>query len=221
MNLFPAILTESLETAQEQLNLAQEMDGVSVVQIDVIDGRYVDNLTITPADFSELNFGELQCDVHLMTEEPLDYVFELKDLKDTVPVRAVLGQIERMSSQQHFLEEVQKHGWLPGVSLDIFTPIEEITSDSWNYLRAVQLMCIEAGAQGREFNPIVLEKVMELRTRMQVEDAIIEIMVDGGISDKEIAALKRAGVHSASIGSTLWRADDTLDTAQQLRSQMK
>jgi len=220
MNLFPAILTESTQTAQEQLSLAGQMPGVSVVQIDVIDGRFADALTITPADFSELEFGELECDLHIMTEEPLDYVFELNVFKDEIAVRAVIGQIERMTSQQHFLEEAQKNGWLPGLSLNIFTPIEEIEPEAWHYVRVVQLMGIEAGAQGREFNPLVLDKIMELRTRLQVEDAVVEIMVDGGVTKKHIPALKRAGVHSASVGSALWKSSDPVETAADLRSLM-
>lgn len=221
MKIYPAILSDSLQVVADQLAAAQEFAEIEGVQIDVIDGAFADNLTVTPSDLPELSFGELQCDFHLMTEEPLDYVFELSNFKDTLPVRAVLGQIERMTSQVHFLEEVQKQGWYPGLSLDIFTPIEEIDPESWQYLQVVQLMGIEAGAQGRQFNPLVLDKILELRTRLQVEDASVEIIVDGGVNEKTIAPLVRAGAQSVVVGSAVWGAADPHQALADLRHKIQ
>ena len=208
MKLYPAILTESIETLREQLIIAQDLPNVEVVQIDILDGKFADALTVTPADFPEVAFGELLCDLHLMTEEPLDYVFELANAAEDLPIRAVIGQVERMSNQEHFLEEVQRHGWYPGLSLDIFTPIDAINFESWRYLQVVQLMAVEAGAQGQALNPLIFDKVMELRTRMQVENTLVEIVVDGGVSAESIARLEKVGVQAVAVGSALWKARD-------------
>ncbi len=208
MKIYPAILTDSTAQAQDQIEISQELPDVETVQIDVIDGRFTDNLTITPADFAELEFGELTVDLHLMTEEPLDFVYELIEYAKVVPVRAVIGQVERMTKQQFFLEEVQKHEWLPGLSLDIFTPIESIDESSWQFLKVVQLMAIEAGAQGQEFRPIVLEKIEELHTAAKKFNTEIEIIIDGGINEKTIYKIAGEGVDGAAVGSAIWQAQD-------------
>jgi ribulose-phosphate 3-epimerase len=218
MKIYPAILTESLAQAQQQLEIAQGLQDVETVQIDIIDGKFADNLTITPADFGELDFGDLTCDLHLMTEEPMDGVYELIEYSRIVPVRAVIGQVERMSKQAFFLEEIEKHEWEPGVSLDIFTPLEAIDDASWQYLKVVQLMGVEAGAQGKTFNPLVLQKIDELKTLALKFEKSIEIIVDGGINPETIVTVADEGVDAVVVGSALWNARDNQALLKQLQS---
>lgn len=206
MQIYPAILTDSLELLQKQIFEAGVLDSVSTVQVDIIDGRFADNLTITPTDLATVEFGELQCDFHLMTEEPMDIVFELIEQEKILPVRAVIAQVERMSNQQFFLEEVQKHDWVPGLSLDIFTPLEAIEEESWQYIKVVQLMAVEAGFQGQDFNPLVLEKIKELRTFVEQNEYEVEIIVDGAIDSSTASQVMTAGADGVAIGSALWQA---------------
>ena len=208
MKIYPAILTDSLSHAQEQLDIAQTLTDIETVQMDIIDGRFADNLTISPADFGELDFGELTCDLHLMTEEPMDSVYELIEYAKLVPVRAVIGQVERMSKQAFFLEEIEKHEWQAGLSLDIFTPLEAIDDDSWQYLKVVQLMGVEAGAQGQAFNPQVIQKIEELKLLGQKFEHPVEIIIDGGINPETIGAVVAEGVDAVAVGSALWSATD-------------
>ncbi|MBP7768843.1 hypothetical protein KA082_03355 [Candidatus Woesebacteria bacterium] len=206
MNIYPSILTDSPDLARQQLLQAAELEHIECVQIDIIDGKFADNITITPADLPYLDFSHLECDIHLMTEEPMDYVFELSGLKSMIPVRAVLGQIERMSKQTFFLEEVQKQGWKPGLSLDIFTPLESIDEESWQFIEVIQLMSVEAGAQGQDFNQLVLEKIKELQQFLTSQKLEAEICIDGGINQKSITGVKRLGVDSIVVGSSLWES---------------
>lgn len=218
MKIYPAILTDSTAQAQAQLDTAQELDDIETVQIDIIDGRFADNLTITPADFGELEFGELSCDLHLMTEEPLDAVFELIEYSKVVPVRAVIAQLERMSNQKFFLEEVEKHEWEAGLSLDIFTPLESIDDTSWQYLKVIQLMGIEAGFQGQKFNPLVLEKIAQLKLLIQKFGKEIEIIIDGGVTTETIEKIAAHGIESVAVGSALWQSQDKQALIRSLQS---
>ncbi len=215
MKIIPAILTDSRAVATKQIELANNDDRIELVQLDIIDGWYADNLTLTPADFAELGFGQLQTDFHLMTEEPLDYVFELLEYRDHLPIRAVIAQIERMSSQPTFIDQVKKTGWLVGFSLDLFTPVESIQSTELEQLDVVQLMSIEAGFQGQEFEMSILNKVRELEQIKKTKGFKFEIIVDGGIKQEQITLLRQTEVFAATIGSGLWQAADfsqTLDT---------
>ena len=123
MKIYPSILTHDLEVAQEQLALSQELSGVDTVQFDVIDGYYVDNLTLAPTALAELEYGELKVDLHLMVNEPLDFVYEARDMAKQLPVRAIIAQIERMSDQMSYVEEVRRNNWQVGLSLDLYTPL--------------------------------------------------------------------------------------------------
>jgi len=215
VKIIPAILTDSRAVATKQIELANSDDRIELVQLDIIDGWYADNLTLTPADFAELGFGQLQTDFHLMTEEPLDYVFELLEYRDHLPIRAVIAQIERMSSQPTFIDQVKKTGWLVGFSLDLFTPVESIQSTELEELDIVQLMSIEAGFQGQEFEMSILNKVRELEQIKKTKNYKYEIIIDGGIKQEQIKLLRQTEVFAVTVGSGLWQAADfsqTLDT---------
>lgn len=220
MKIYPAVLSDSREEIQQQVNrvLTEAVDkDIETVQVDIIDGKFTDNLTVTPTDVTGVNWADLTIDFHLMTEEPLDYVYELVDIKDQLPVRAVIAQVERMSNISHFLEDVQKNGWLPGVSLDIFTPLDTLEADHLQFIKIIQVMGIEAGFQGKAFNPLALDKIRQLSKACETLE--IELVVDGGVSIETIESIAQAGASGVAIGSALWKSSslsDTIDTLQQL-----
>ncbi len=215
MKIIPAILTDRRLVAAKQIELANSDDRIDLVQLDIIDGWFAENLTLTPADYAELSFGQLQADFHLMTEEPLDYVFELLEYREHLPIRAVIAQIERMSSQPTFIDQVKKTGWLIGLSLDLFTPVESIQLAELEAIDIVQLMSIEAGFQGQEFEMSIVDKIHELEAVKKNNGYTFEIIVDGGIKQEQIQLLGATEVSAVTIGSGLWQAADfsqTLDT---------
>lgn len=207
MKLYPAILTDSIEKVEQQLQLVKSLTGVETVQIDVIDGIFADNLTITPIDLINLDFGKLKLDFQLMVEEPLDYLNEIIQYKKYLPVRAVLGQIERMSSQKEFIELAKENEILAGLSIDIFTPISEVNKSFFSQLDVIQLMSIEAGFQGQIFNDRVIEKIIELNDVRKAENVNFEIIIDGGIKEIHLETLKKLKVDGVAVGSWLWKND--------------
>ncbi len=203
MKLYPGILTASLNEFEQQLAIAREHEEVERVQIDVIDGYFADNLTLTPLDLVQVDFGELELDFHLMTEEPLDFVNELVAIKKYLPIRAVIAQIERMSYQDEYFQLVKQHDWVAGVSLDLFTPLDSIDLASWPELELVQLMTIEAGFQGQEFQKKALEKIEPLRDRAK---QVLEVILDGGIKQDQLSLALEYGADGVVVGSGLWQA---------------
>lgn len=220
MNIYPALLSDSRAELQQQLDrvLSEAADkSIETVQVDIIDGKFAENLSITPADLPDIEWGELSIDVHLMTEEPLDYVYELIDYKDQLPIRAVIAQVERMSNITHFLEDVQKNGWLPGVSFDLHTDLNELEAEQLRFIKVIQLMGIEAGFQGQTFQPAVLSKIKQLAQACKTLE--IELLVDGGVNAESISSIAAAGATGVVVGSALWQSasiSDTIDTLQQL-----
>lgn len=213
--LYPSILTGSVSQAEEQVAQLRELPQIQTIQLDVIDGFFVDNLTITPDDLITTDFGELTLDLHLMVNEPMDFVLEAVALKESVPIRAAIAQVERMSSQAEYLEEVIHQGWLPGLSLDLHTPLEAIDEQSWNELKVLQFMGNTAGHQGQPFVPHVLEKVREAAAYIEVHHHEIELVMDVGVRLSNVAEMKAAGIQSVVVGGELWHSVDKVDLIEQ------
>jgi ribulose-phosphate 3-epimerase len=227
MQLYPAILTDSIQEAQSQLVSIASVPNIRTVQVDIIDGLFADNVTLTPLDLHEVDFGEMSCDLHLMTEEPLDFVYEAIDgntvnydeakndvITTKVPVRAIIGQIERMSNQVEFLQAIKGQNWQAGLSLDLYTPLDEIEPDAWLMVDIIQLMGIEAGFQGQTFNQHVFEKIAELQQQIEKYDRPVEVIVDGGLTPALAPKLQKLGVHGVAVGSSLWNEQDARNAAE-------
>ncbi|MBU0974108.1 hypothetical protein KKD03_00195 [Patescibacteria group bacterium] len=208
MNVYPSILTDEVDQVIDQVDMCRSNPDVQTVQIDVIDGFFADNITVYPSDLFPVDFGDLSVDFHLITEEPMDFVHEIRDSKEFLPVRAVIGQLEQMTSQVDFLKEVKKNGWMAGLSLNLHTPVESINEESWEFLDVIQIMGIKAGFQGQEFNTAVLNLVSELRSEIEDRGLDIEIIVDGGVKLDNVTEIKDHGADGVTPGSALWKAED-------------
>ena len=214
MNLYPSILTDSIEKVQEQLDLVKEINGISTVQIDIIDGFFADNLTVTPLDLVGLDFGDLKIDLHLMVEEPMDTFLEIEGLASKLPIRAVIAQIERMTFQEDFLSEVKRRNWLAGLSLDLYTPFDSLDKNKscLQYLDIIQIMSIEAGFQNQKFNDLALGKIKEANLLRNNQGKDWEILVDGGVKLGNIEKIIKVGVTGVAVGSELWNAENLEET---------
>jgi ribulose-phosphate 3-epimerase len=211
MTVYPSILTESMAEAQRRLELLDTVGGEHTVHIDVIDGLFADNVTITPADLPHLWFPEgWKCDLHLMTDEPMDYVFELVEVKEELPIRSVIGQLERMSSQSEFLTEVKKHGWRVGLAVDLYTPTDEIDPGLIEQLDVVLLMGVPAGFSGQTLRPHIWEKIEEFRK--QANPPELEFLLDGGVTLAGLEDASAKGFTAAVMDSALWQGPNPVDT---------
>lgn len=203
----PAILSGDVHEVQRLLSIAKGLPDCQLVQIDVIDGWFADNVTITPTDFLELDFGQLQVDMHLMTEEPMDFVFEALEFKDRLPIVSITAQIEHMTSQTSFVEQVKSVGWQVGLSLDLFTPAEAVEADIWSKIDLIQIMGIEAGFQGQEFANQALETMIEVKQILKKQELESLVMVDGGVKLSNLSAIMQAGAERVMVGSAIWQAE--------------
>jgi len=208
MKLYPAILTESIEIFKQQLDLVRMHPQAPEIHIDVVDGFFANNMTLTPLDLIDLNFDGLEIYLHLMVNEPLDFVFEAISIKERLPIKGVVAQIERMTYQSEYIQEVKRHGWKIGLSLDLHTPLEAIDVNSWDQLDTLQLMSIAAGFQGEAFSPQVLPKVAEAQTYLKSINHELELILDGGIKLDNFEAAQQSGVNAVVVGSGIWASPD-------------
>lgn len=201
------VLTGDLHLARRQIEQVKQSGLLAAIQIDIIDGVFADEHTFTPQDLVDIDFGELQIDFHLMTEEPMDYVWEMEEYCRHLPIRSVFGQIEKMSYQEAFLEEVKKQDWRAGLALDLYTPLSAVDVNSWEWMDAILLLGVEAGASGQILQPLLFDKIKEARQQIAKGEPM-KIFVDGGVKQDNVVALQQAGVDSVTVNSAFNLASD-------------
>ncbi|AKM81139.1 MAG: Ribulose-phosphate 3-epimerase [Candidatus Pacebacteria bacterium GW2011_GWF2_38_9] len=213
------VLTSNLELAKKQIELAKNAN-LEAIQIDIVDGIFADMHTFTPQDLIDIDFGDLQIDFHLMTEEPMDYVWEMEEHCRHLPIRAVFGQIEKMSYQEAFLEEVKKQDWRAGLALDLYTPIESIDENSWEWMDSILLLGVEAGASGQKQNLFLFEKIRVVKEKIQKGEPM-RVFVDGGVNKDNIEKLQMTGISGVTVNSAFNNAEDYKQAVEEFLSHVE
>jgi len=206
--IVPTILTSNFS---EYLSKIQSLQGVCPrVQIDIIDGKFAPKETV-PIEILKNQENSLITDLHLMVKEPEEWV---RRALEVFPDR-LIGQVEMMYDIQKFINETIEGGMRVGLALDLETPVEAVSEDLYHQADVILLLSVKAGEGGQEFNPKVLEKIK--RIKMIVGD-LVQIAVDGGLDENNIALCRRAGAEIFYIGEHFWQFPDLLLRYQELIS---
>lgn len=179
MLITPAILTNDIEEFENLLARISQAKKFDRVQIDFIDGEYANNQTVLPKDVK--NPYELKLDAHLMVVE--------KNLQEYL---RNLRLFDRIIVQMESIANPENFGCL---ALDIHSPIEAI-EPYLPKLKLLNLMSIEPGFGGQDFDNHVLPKIIKLRTLGNYQ-----IAIDGGIEKKHLESLEKAGADEVVVGA--------------------
>jgi ribulose-phosphate 3-epimerase len=205
MIIVPSILTDSLDTVQKQIDLTLSV-GLSRVQVDIIDPAFADEVTITPVDLMDVDLKKLDIDIHLMTNDPIGDVVECGQIPK---IKTIIAQIERMSSQKAFVEHVKSFAVDAGLSVDLYTTLEELDPDVLLHTSIVQIMGNKAGKQGQKFaGDIILEKIRNIAAARTALGATFLIAVDIGMTPENAKLATEAGADMVTPGSYLWNSSD-------------
>lgn len=193
----PIIMESNIEEVKNKLSLLGEK-GSKRVHIDIGDGLFSDLLTISPADLQEVDLSKLEVDMHLMVDDPTEWIEESVALK---PAR-LIAQIERMGSQKVFLESVESYGGEAGLALGLNTTIEEIEKTSLVKCKTILLLAVPTGTTGSPFDERVIEKIKSLRKIYSGK-----ILIDGGINSDTYKKVIEAGASEAGANSSYWKGE--------------
>jgi ribulose-phosphate 3-epimerase len=206
LKIIPSILTSDPQEFKDMVNMVEEK--TDRVQIDVIDGKFVDNKTVDPSILNVIETN-LKIDFHLMTKEPIKWV------EKCIRAQAdrIIGHIEMMTDQGEFIKKVQSVGCEVGLGVDIDTPIEQIKPVLFFDVDVILLMSYKAGFGGQEFNKEVIKKIEQIDSIRVRDDTPFEINVDGGINKDTIRGVVKAGADEVSVGKGLFngRIEDNIN----------
>jgi ribulose-phosphate 3-epimerase len=201
--LAPSILAADLSRLGEELR-AVERGGASLVHVDVMDGRFVPNISLGPVIVEAVRRScSLPPDVHLMIEDAHRYIDAFVD----AGAASVSVHVEAMPHLQRSISHLRSRGGRPGVALNVSTrlsTLEEILPE----IDFVLLMSVNPGFSFQKFLPPVLDKIRRLGRLVAERGLPVQIQVDGGVNRDNVRAVVQAGVDIVVAGAAAFGGGD-------------
>jgi ribulose-phosphate 3-epimerase len=196
LRIAPSILSADFARLGEELR-AVTAAGADYIHVDVMDGHFVPNLTIGPVVVKALRpHSPLPFDVHLMIAPADPYIPAFAEAgADIITIHAEAGPHLHRS-----LQLVKHLGKKAGVSLNPATPIA-VLDHLWNDVDLVLVMSVNPGFGGQSFIASQLDKIAELRRRIDRTGRAIDLEVDGGINAETAPRVVAAGADVLVAGT--------------------
>lgn len=197
--IVPSILSADFSRLGEQVRTAQE-GGADRIQIDVMDGRFVPNITVGPLIVEAVRrHCTLPLEAHLMIVEPERYLSDFAGAGADV----IIVHQESSPHLHRTIEQIHRLGKRAGVAINPATPLavlQEILED----IDLVLCMTVDPGFGGQDFITSMLPKIERLRAMIAQHGARCDLEVDGGISATTAPLAVRAGANVLVAGSAIY-----------------
>jgi ribulose-phosphate 3-epimerase len=195
IEIVPSILSADVGRLGEQVKEAEDA-GADRIQVDVMDGHFVPNLTFGPSVVEAVRRAtSLPIEAHLMVERPELFLEAFVKAGATL----VEVQVEATTSLYRTVQTIKELGAQAGVAINPATPVEGLR-EILAYIDLVNVMTVEPGFGGQKFIPHSPEKIRRLRDL----SADIEIEVDGGIDAKTAPLVVEAGASVLVAGNSVY-----------------
>jgi len=210
----PSILSADFARLGEEVDNVLEA-GANIIHFDVMDNHYVPNLTIGPMVCKALRKHGVTADidVHLMVK-PVDRM-----IADFIEAGASIITFHPEASEHidRSLQMIRDGGCKAGLVFNPATSLEYLKY-VMGKIDMVLLMSVNPGFGGQSFIPGTLDKLREARALIDASGYDIRLEVDGGVSEKNIAEIAKAGADTFVAGSAIFGKDDykaVIDTMRQ------
>lgn len=213
VRIAPSLLAADFARLADALAIA-ESGGADMVHVDVMDGRFVPNLTIGPPVVRDLRRAtRLPLDVHLMIEEPERTLAEYLD----AGANWVSVHVEATRHLERCLAMIRKAGARAGAALNPATPTGALAA-VWADVDYAVVMSVNPGWGGQAFLPASVGKVRRLRAEAGEAGARVPIEVDGGVDPDNAGLLAGAGAEILVAGTAIYGASDPAAAIGRLRA---
>jgi ribulose-phosphate 3-epimerase len=211
IQLAASILSADFAHLADQVRDAAD-GGASVVHFDVMDGRFVPNITIGPAVLKSLRgFTKLPIDCHLMIENPDQFIPDFADSgADWISVHQ-----EACPHLDRTLHLIKSHNCRAGVVINPATPVATLT-EVLEIVDYVLVMSVNPGFGGQKFIPNTLRKLGQLTDMRALGGLNFQIEVDGGIGFDTVGDVVRSGGEIFVAGNAVFGKGDPKSNAEKL-----
>jgi len=212
LKIVPSLLSADFSRLGDEVRRVEEA-GADMIHFDVMDGRFVPNITFGPLVVEALRGKTgLPFDVHLMIEDPDRFVRRFAEAgADILTVHA-----EATTNLRRTVENVRAQGVKAGVSLNPDTPLRAVEG-VLSGLDLVLIMTVRPGFGGQDFIPATLPKIRSLRRMVEERGLAVDIEVDGGINVETAPLVVEAGANVLVAGTAIFGQPDFRRVIRNLR----
>jgi ribulose-phosphate 3-epimerase len=212
VRIAPSVLGADLTRLTEQVRAVLN-GGADWLHVDVMDGRFVPNLTFGAAMVAALRrLTDVPIDVHLMVVEPERYLEPMADAGASV----LTFHPEATTHVQRQLAAIRQRGLLAGLALNPGSPLalaEEVVAD----LDVLLVMTVNPGFGGQSYLAAATEKISRARALLTAHGSRAFLEVDGGITAQTIAVAHAAGADTFVAGNAIFTSRDPAREVGELR----
>ncbi len=201
IKIAPSILSADFTRLGEHIREAEQA-GADLIHVDVMDGRFVPNLTMGPLVIEAARRSTtLPLDVHLMMVEPDHMLKAFAEAGSDV----ISVHVEACLHLNRTLQEIRRLGCRAGVALSPHTPAGAL-SEVMHLVDVILILSVNPGFGGQAFLPEVLPKTRQLRQMIAATGREIDLEIDGGVNTQTAATCVEAGVNVLIAGSAVFNS---------------
>lgn len=213
IHIAPSILSADFRNLEREV-LAVEQAGADIIHCDVMDGRFVPNITFGPLVVAAVKkVAHRPLDVHLMIVHPEEYIDRFREAgADTITVHA-----EACEDLAAVIAQIRRGGARVGVTVNPDKPVE-LFLPHLSAIDQVLIMSVYAGFGGQSFIPETMDKVRAVYDEARRLGLSLDIEVDGGINGQTAVECARNGANILVAGSAVFSADDYAESIAAIRN---
>lgn len=209
--LAPSILSADFTRLAEEIRAVEE-GGARVLHVDVMDGRFVPNITIgLPVVKSIRKITDLTIDCHLMIIEPNRYAVEFVK----AGANMVSVHVEADVHLQRTLTAIREAGGQAGIAINPATPLVSL-EEALPFADFVLLMSVNPGFGGQKFSHTSVDKLRRLRLMIDDRGLQTKIEIDGGIDAGNIHKIVESGAEIIVAGSAVFGKENPTEAAREM-----
>ena len=208
VGIVPSVLSADFTRLGDQVREAEEA-GAQRIQVDVMDGHFVPNITMGPLIVNAVRRSTtLPVEAHLMITNPDQFIEEFAQ----AGADFIIVHQEVTPHLHRIIQQIRAAGKMAGIALTPSTPIFML-EDILSMLDMVLIMTVNPGFGGQEFIPETLPKIQRLREMINQQKLRCDIEVDGGIHEPTVPLVVQAGANLLVAGSAVYNERESVAEA--------
>ena len=204
-------ISTSILGANDRVDAVSKLNrtNTSYIHVDVMDGKFVSDTLFDKINLvNSINMvSKYPLDIHLMVENPIEYIEQYKDMN----IEFITFHVEVDKDKNEIIDKIHNMGYKVGLSIKPNTDINDL-DPYLDKIDMILVMSVEPGMGGQKFINGTVDRIKKVKEIVNSRDILIE--VDGGINDETISLVKDVDI--VVVGSYITSSDNYYDRIERL-----